>query len=1143
MAQRAPAVLNNQTEREAAVAAAVATPSLFSTLTLNTNRLGDLAGLPALLRELRPDVAFLQEVAVSVASLSAAVSGLGYKVWTSSCDRPRRTIAVLSRRPAKVSEIVPGYLQKVTLHHLVFLHFHCPSGAEGRDHRHRLFLQCRPIISSLSSPPFLVGDFNCIIHRDDVEIFEQYKLSPALVSIVSDFLYCDSYRILHPCTKQFSWFRRNMSASRLDRLYLPKIFESSPRIARYIPTASDHSAFYLVLDQAALGLRLDPVPAASNFYWKLNSSLLADAAFLPAFTEFWRPLAAAAASHPGGEATWWELDAKPAVVNFCSSFSRTVAARAAQTRRFFTRALELALAASDWPTVDGCRGRLRALDAVAAAGLSVRAHQPLLEGEIPGIFHLAAEGRHGRSPGLEAVKAADGTILRDPEAVQREVFSYFETLFNGRHQATAASPEPFDSGISFTPDFNCVGQFLDGLPTLSAEQRDSLDLPFSLAELEAAVLGAVANKSPGLDGLSYEFYRATFSLVGRPLLAALNDMLARGELGVSLRRGVVRLIPKVRGIPTAAQLRPITLLCTDYKLLTKMLVARLIVVLPDILQATQLCSIRGRSIFDGAAAILSAIEYLKQRRLPGFLVSLDLFHAYDRVSLQWVDRVLEAMGFGRTVRRWVAIFHQGAMAKFMLHSLTPDLPISFSIRQGDPLAMVLFVIQIEPLLVVLQRRLTGLQIGNFREASFGYVDDVAVLSEDEADLPRLDSAVRDFELASGAILNRNRKSMILGLGSWEARSVWPLPWIHSSLEVKVYGVIMTASHDLTVRLSWDRVISGLESVLQLWTARFLPTLLVRRQALEVYAFSTLWYLAQIIPLPTPALARIKKAAGKFLWKGRLERLAWSELHGPLRAGGIGLPCVATRAQSLLAKQACHRLAGGGRPAAHLSYWIGLRLRDHLPAIGLGPNAEAAPAFMVNLSRLLLKVFALECVDLNALDCVAAREVYLELKADPLSPKIEARLPALGWNRIWCRLAVTGLPPLVVDVGFSYLHNILPLQVRLHRFAMAASPACLRCGAAMEDVLHFFTVCPRVADAWAVLSLAAGRALGGAIPDRSLLFLHLPLHVGELAVVLAVLTFAELAWSTRDVNTPISPLVLKARVRTFARGHLQSVFDF
>jgi hypothetical protein len=97
---------------------------------------------------------------------------------------------------------------------------------------------------------------------------------------------------------------------------------------------------------------------------------------------------------------------------------------------------------------------------------------------------------------------------------------------------------------------------------------------------------------------------------GLPLLDGLNTMLNRGLLAPSLRLGVVRLLPKVPGVPMASQLRPITLLNTNYKLLTKMFVARLLPLLPSVLQATQLWSIRGCSIHDGPASILSAAEFL-----------------------------------------------------------------------------------------------------------------------------------------------------------------------------------------------------------------------------------------------------------------------------------------------------------------------------------------------------------------------------------------------------------------------------------------------------------------------------------------------------------------------------------------------------
>jgi hypothetical protein len=104
------------------------------------------------------------------------------------------------------------------------------------------------------------------------------------------------------------------------------------------------------------------------------------------------------------------------------------------------------------------------------------------------------------------------------------------------------------------------------------------------------------------------FYKATLPLVGSHFLAALNAMLQAGELGLSLRRCFVWLIPKVAGVHTVAQLRLITLLSTDNEILTKMLTARLLPVLPLVLQSSQLCSVQSCSIFEGVAAVLSGVS-------------------------------------------------------------------------------------------------------------------------------------------------------------------------------------------------------------------------------------------------------------------------------------------------------------------------------------------------------------------------------------------------------------------------------------------------------------------------------------------------------------------------------------------------------
>ncbi len=84
-----------------------------------------------------------------------------------------------------------------------------------------------------------------------------------------------------------------MEASCLDRAYLPPILESRFRVARYIPTSSEHHAYLLGLETAGLALlpSLPSIASSSSLYWKFNSSFVNNSSFLPAFRAMWEPLA------------------------------------------------------------------------------------------------------------------------------------------------------------------------------------------------------------------------------------------------------------------------------------------------------------------------------------------------------------------------------------------------------------------------------------------------------------------------------------------------------------------------------------------------------------------------------------------------------------------------------------------------------------------------------------------------------------------------------------------------------------------------------------------------------------------------------------------------------------------------------------
>jgi hypothetical protein len=87
-------------------------------------------------------------------------------------------------------------------------------------------------------------------------------------------------------------------------------------------------------------------------------------------------------------------------------------------------------------------------------------------------------------------------------------------------------------------------------------------------------------------------------------------------------------------------------------------VARLMKDLPTIQHKSQLCLVRVRNIMQGAISLWSIAKFIRQCKRRGFMMNLDFHHANNRVCLPYVDRILEAMGFGLIFRGVVAILHR-----------------------------------------------------------------------------------------------------------------------------------------------------------------------------------------------------------------------------------------------------------------------------------------------------------------------------------------------------------------------------------------------------------------------------------------------------------------------------------------------------
>ena len=116
---------------------------------------------------------------------------------------------------------------------------------------------------------------------------------------------------------------------------------------------------------------------------------------------------------------------------------------------------------------------------------------------------------------------------------------------------------------------------------------------------------------------------------------------------------------------------------------------------------------------------------------------------------------MDAMGFGSLFKIWVEMLHADNVARFILGSLTDPIRIAFSVRQGDLIALLLYLIFIEPLLLRIKRWLPGFYVGNARLQQFPYVDDNTGFFKSSSELRMLAKILEDFEGVSGALLSQS----------------------------------------------------------------------------------------------------------------------------------------------------------------------------------------------------------------------------------------------------------------------------------------------------------------------------------------------------------------------------------------------------
>ena len=757
----------------------------------------------------------------------------------------------------------------------------------------------------------------------------------------------DVFRARRPTARSYTRIQGGLlpSAARLDRLYVsvglvPHVCHAA--VAR-IPICvagggylSDHRPVSLTLLPA---VPVQPWPAPTR---RVRTAFCKDETEGDSVRE---AVAVAVAAAPADDAAllrWW-----PRFKSRLAAWSHSA------NRRLRARSLDPGVAAAG-AAVDALFQRVEAGDFAAVGDVAAalgRVRSGVLYAEEVERFRVRRSWLHTReypTPGLtrrlaqrrppagiHALRGSSGRLVVRPPALAAVTIRHWAAvsrapaLGSAGHSARLGAQAAVLASLAASGGPHLPASLLAPLAATSV----------GAAEVVAALRHSRGGTSPGLDGLPVEVYRCC-RVVLAPLLARLFSAVWRlGRLPPGFHDGVVTVLHKVGDKADPANYRPITLLNTDYRLFAKLLATRLGTALSGVIGRQQTAFLPARRIGDNVLGLQLLPHALAREGRTAFVAFCDFVKAYDTVDRSFLFSVMAVLGVAGPFLAVVRLLLSGTRARAVVNgALSAFQPFTAGVRQGCPLAPLLYLCVGEALHRWLASRDVGVQLGGRLWTAFQYADDTEVLLAGEQQAAAFVSAMDVFAAASGQRLHLG-KTRVLRVG-YPRRGSPPVTLGGLTVVREATALGFTWREGLAgPSAPWGQLLADVEAAFARIAALQLSPM-GRGLASAAYGVSKLLYFAEFVDIPAATFSRLHSATRRLV------------LGGPAAAGCA--PC-ASRIYLPASVSVCGSPGAGGFGAlpwrehvlARLVVWFGKLARPRTPAEP--PWIDLADALLGSLS--------------------------------------------------------------------------------------------------------------------------------------------------------------------------------------------------
>ncbi|KAL3685968.1 hypothetical protein R1sor_003990 [Riccia sorocarpa] len=377
--------------------------------------------------------------------------------------------------------------------------------------------------------------------------------------------------------------------------------------------------------------------------------------------------------------------------------------------------------------------------------------QWIKEGDVSTKFFFACLRSKQARESLVELTSAEGVAINEEDDILEEIHRYYQELYHQPRITREVADERRRA-------LQLIRR------TVTEEQNLNLEILPEAQEIDTIVEDMKKNKAPGEDGLTIEVLQLTWEWVRAPCITIITAFWSEVRLGKHNNMAIVKLLPKNNDRKFLKNWRSISLLTLTYKIIGKILAARLKEVVPCLVDDDQTGFVHGRSIIDNVISLQLCQDITDCTGEPAIFCKLDFEKAFDRVQHDYLWDTLRSMRIGQHTISLLRMLVAGGRAKVYVNGrFSRAFNLERGVRQGCPVSPLLFALNTQLLMQLLrdgekEGRIVGVSIPRGKPLLHKlFADDSGVaIAATETNFQNLKTTIESFERISGAKLNLSK---------------------------------------------------------------------------------------------------------------------------------------------------------------------------------------------------------------------------------------------------------------------------------------------------------------------------------------------------------------------------------------------------